>query len=250
MAKQWFESDKFWATYGPAIFNPDILKSTPVQVDKILEWTAPEPGAHVLDLGCGVGRHSLELARRGYRVTGVDRTRLFLAEARKTAKAEKLRVELVRSDMREFVRPDTFHLAINLFTTFGYFADPADDRRVLEHVYTSLRPKGRVVLDTMCKEVLARIFQPKDWRRLADGSILLEERQVLDGWSRVWLNWTLVKDGQVHEHFFEHRLYAGSELAGLFASVGFRDVQVFGGFDGSPFDHQAKRLIVVATKPG
>ena len=141
MAKQWFESDKFWATYGPAIFNPDILKSTPVQVDKILEWTAPEPGAHVLDLGCGVGRHSLELARRGYRVTGVDRTRLFLAEARKTAKAEKLRVELVRSDMREFVRPDTFHLAINLFTTrlpapqeMGEWMDVTENQEVQRQV--------------------------------------------------------------------------------------------------------------------
>ena len=135
-----FEDDEFWRDLGPILFTPDRWERAGGDVDQILQLLDPAPGASILDLACGPGRIALELARRCFRVTGVDRTAAYLAEARERAEADGLGVEFVDADMREFTRPDAFDLALNVSTSLGYFEDPADDRQVLENVYASLAP--------------------------------------------------------------------------------------------------------------
>ena len=76
--------------------------------------------------------------------------------------------------MREFVRPEAFDAAINLFTSFGYFEDPAEDLQVAKNLFHSLKPGGALVMDLVGKEVLSRIFLPRDWQELADGSLFLQ----------------------------------------------------------------------------
>ena len=98
----------------------------------------------MLDLCCGPGRFSIELAKRGFRVTGVDRTRFLLGKAKSREKKAGVKVEWVESDMRDFVRPGAFDLALSMFTSFGYFDDKADDLRVLRQVCESLKPGGEI----------------------------------------------------------------------------------------------------------
>lgn len=122
----------------------------------------------MLDLCCGPGRHVLEFARRGFRVTGVDRTQRYLEAARATALSEGLAVELVQADMRDFSRPPTFDLALNLFSSFGYFAEAADDLQVLKNLNASLAPGARVRdsdLASICRtrRVLARRAYRSRW---------------------------------------------------------------------------------------
>src|SRR5512136_2486298 len=104
----WFENERFWAALAPIFFGEQRLVITPEQTDRLLALLELEQGSSVLDLCCGPGRHSVELARRGYRVTGVDRQTEYLAQARAKAAAENLAVELVLEDMRRFVRPRAF----------------------------------------------------------------------------------------------------------------------------------------------
>src|SRR5260370_31823603 len=150
-------------------------------------------GATVLDLCCGIGRHSLELARRGFKVTGVDLTKPYLEQERASASKENLKIEFVQSDMREFSRPGAFDAAINFFTAFGYFEDPADDAKVASNLLDSLKLGGRLIVDLNSKEILAGRFRERDWSRRDDGTIVLEERRVLGGWKplqkRVALSW-------------------------------------------------------------
>jgi len=216
-------------------------------VVKALALLKLEPGAAVLDLCCGPGRHSLELARRGFKVTGVDRTARFLEEARRRAEAEGLVIEFVQGDMRTFRRPEAFDAVINLFTSFGYFDDPQEDKQVLENVYTSLRPNGKLLLDTMGKEVLARIFRERDWFE-QDGALFLEERRLLEGWSRIETRWIIVRDGEQEEFTLKLRLYSGAELRALLREIGFRRVELFGNLDGEPYDQNARRLVALAEK--
>jgi cyclopropane fatty-acyl-phospholipid synthase-like methyltransferase len=122
---QWFENEAFWATFKSSLFGEERWQMAARDSEPLTKLLNLKPGARVLDLCCGPGRFSIELARRGFRVTGVDRTALYLAEARRRAKKQKLDVELVRSDMRRFVRPRAFDACINMFTSFGYFRDPA-----------------------------------------------------------------------------------------------------------------------------
>ncbi len=248
MKKKWHDDDAFWQAFAPAIFTADQQAIAPVEIDHVLALTGLSPGCEVLDLCCGPGRHSLELARRGFQVTAVDRTEPYLAQARTIAQEEKLDIEFVRADMREFIRPAFFHLAINLYTSFSYFEDQEADRKVVENLYQSLRPGGVFVLEMMSKEVLARIFRERDWKELPNGALLLEERRVTRDWGWIENRWLLVQNGQVTEHCFGHRLYSGAELIALLESTGFIHVELFGNLAGEPYDHRAERLVAVAYR--
>jgi SAM-dependent methyltransferase len=160
--KSWHEQDVFWETVASILFSQRRWSDAPAEVEKVVSLLGIGPGTHILDLCRGVGRHSLELARRGFHVTGVDRTRLYLDRASKQAEAEALKVEFVQDDMRTFCRPDAFDAVINLFTSFSYFEDPEEDRQVLLNVYRSLKPGGVFLLEMLGKEILARIFRERD----------------------------------------------------------------------------------------
>jgi len=247
MAQAWHEDDRFWERTAPFQFSERRWAAAPEEVEKALALLELEAGAAVLDLCCGPGRHSLELARRGFKVTGVDRTARFLEEARRRAEAEGLEIEFVQEDMRTFRRPGAFDAAINLWTSFGYFDDPEEDRRVLENIYASLKPDGKLLLDVMGKEVLARIFRPRDWQE-HDGVLFLEERRLIEGWSRIETRWIIIRDGEREEFTLSLRLYSGAELRALLQEVGFRRTWLFGDLDGEPYDQDARRLVALAEK--
>ena len=119
--KPWHEQDEFWDHVCPVLFGTQRLADAPADVDNLIALLGLEPGMAVLDLCCGVGRHSLELARRGFQVTAVDRTERYLERASQQAAADGLEVEFVCEDMREFCHPGAFDVVLNLFTSFGIF---------------------------------------------------------------------------------------------------------------------------------
>ncbi len=246
---EWYENETLWDELEPVLFTPDRMKQAVTEVDQILALVSAAPNAILLDLGCGVGRHSLEFAKRGLRVTGVDRTASYLETASECAAARKLNVEWIAADMREFHRDTTFHLVVSLLTSFGYFTDLSDDRKVLDNIFRSLVPGGMFVLDIMSKEVLARVFRQRDWQEPSDGVILLEERAVTDDWSRLDIRWIILRGDQRREHRFRLRLYAAAELKDILADTGFIDIKAFGSMAGSPYDQDAERLVMTARKP-
>jgi SAM-dependent methyltransferase len=214
-----------------------------------VELTSLQEGESVLDLCCGPGRHSLELARRGFVVTGVDKTPRYLERAKAAAHQEGLSVEFVQEDMRRFCRPDAFDVAINFYTSFGYFEDKAEDGQVLKNLFASLKPGGRLLMELMGREVLAMIFRERDWLE-RDGVFLLEERNVEDNWTWIKNRWIVFKNGKKKEFALNLRLYSAVELAALLESVGFEEVRSFGDVSGSAYDHSAKRLVLASRKPG
>lgn len=241
----WHERDAFWALTADSMFTARRRADAAAEVERVIALAGVAPGARVLDMPCGIGRHALEFARCGFTVTGVDRTRGYLDETRAQAASQGVDLELVQADMREFVRPGAYDLALNLFTSFGYFEDQEDDRRVCRNFARSLRPGGALVMDMAGKEVLARDFQERAWRE-EEGTLVLEEREVTRDWTWMRARWTLVRDGRRHEVFLEHRIYSAAELRALLLDCGFASVEAFGGLDGRPYDRHAARLVVVA----
>ncbi len=180
----WHEDDTFWEDIAPFLFT-DIRcgEGARREVEQVIALSNVSPGAKILDIGCGPGRHAMEFARRGFSVTGVDRTAAFLERAVRQADEEQLPVEFVLADMRSFHRPVCFDAAISLYSTFGYFESEEDESAVLRNLFASLKPGGRLVMELLGKELIARDFRARDWQCSPDGTaFLLEEREVRGGW--------------------------------------------------------------------
>jgi len=202
----WHEDESFWLEHGPLMFHAQRWEGTGVEIDGVIALLGLAPGAKILDLPCGPGRHSIELARRGFAMTGVDRTEQYLDEARCRADAAGVSVEWRQADMREFREPEAFDAAINMYTSFGYFVDQAEDLRVLENFCASLKPGGRLLMELMGKEVLARTFQQRVWKELPDGTHLLSETKICNDWSWVEGRWLVLRNGSLTEHTISHRV--------------------------------------------
>ena len=245
---QWFEDESLWVETYPHMFSPARIAAAEEEIDPLLRLIGMRPQS-ILDLCCGPGRFAVPLARRGFRVTGVDRTAFFLNKARERAAAENVEISWVQVDMRTFVQPGAFDLAISMFTSFGYFDDKAEDLTVLRNIRESLRPGGALVMDVVGKERLARTFQPATSSKHADGSVVIDRREVLDDWTRVRMEWTIIKGNAVRVFTIDHTVYSGQELKDRLTAVGFGDVRLYGSIDGAPYGREADRLIAIARKP-
>lgn len=245
--KTWHENDDFWEIMAPYLFTEQRWTAAAAEVDQVIGLLNLGTPAAVLDLCCGPGRHAAEFARRGFRVTGVDRTALYIERARVATEEEDLPVEFVQEDMRRFCRPNTFDGAVMMYTSFGYFEDPADNRQVLVNVCRSLKDRGALLLDLMGKEILARIFSERSWDE-HDGAFLLQERRVANNWSWMENRWIVLRGQERHAFKVTHWIYSAVELTALLIDSGFGEIEIYGDLESNPYDHTARRLIAVARK--
>ena len=246
--KEWFDDDSFWRELYPFMFSEKRLAEADEQVKKVLALTKP-PGKSVLDLCCGPGRCSVALAKRRFSVTGVDRTKYLLDKARAKARAAHVKIEWVQKDMRDFVRPDAFALVISMFTSFGYFEDSREDLTVLQNMFTSLKPGGAALIEVLGKERLARILQTTSSTVLPDGTLLVERREICDGWTRVRNEWLLIRKARVKSFKLHTNIYSGAELRDRMQRAGFVDVKLHGSLDGDEYGPHAERLVAIGYKP-
>jgi SAM-dependent methyltransferase len=239
-----FESE-YLDLLGVAISPEQTLR----EVDFVVEKLGLEPGARVLDLACGHGRHSMELGRRGFRVTGVDLSPRSLEVAREAAAGEAVDVDFVQADMREIEFEAEFDAAINLFTAFGYFESDDEDRVVVERVARALRAGGGFLIDTNNVLSLAGRYQLRLWEEVADGVLMIQEHEwdVIEGRNRAV--WTFIRpDGSRSELRHVVRTYAPWELVRLLRTAGLDVEEGWGDFDGSPLTHESRRVILLARK--
>jgi SAM-dependent methyltransferase len=246
-AGEWFEDEEFWTAYAPIMFDEERWAEVPAAVDSIERLAALRPGASVLDACCGPGRHSLELAARGYRVTGIDITEAYLEAARESASgiSGPGRASFVRADIRSFEARADYDLAINLYTSFGYFADPAEDLAALRRLRAALKDGGALVLETTGKETAARDFTAgESFERGGWG--VRTEFSVVGHWEGLRNRWILSRGSELVDRAFVLRLYAGTEMRATLLEAGFSSAAIFGGLDGSPYDQSAGSLVALA----
>jgi len=232
-------------------FGADIDEErTRREIDFVAEKLELKPGARVLDVACGHGRHSLELARRGYRVTGVDLSPRSLELARASATGEGLDVDFVLRDARELEFDGEFDAAINLFTSvLGYFDDDAETRLVLERVSRALRPGSSFLVDTINLLGFANRFRPTNWEELTSGTLLLQRHEYDFRSARDTSVWTFIRpDGSRSELRNSVRVYAPHELIEMLEGAGLDVVGSWGGFDGAELAFDTWRLILRGDK--
>jgi hypothetical protein len=119
---------------------------------------------------------------------------------------------------------------------------------VLRNIHQSLKENGVLIMEMLGKERLAHVWKDTMCTELADGSLVFQRPQIRDDWTRIRSEWTLVKEGRARSFTFEHTVYSGRELKDRLLSCGFRQVQLFGDQQGSPYGLDAQRLIAIARK--
>ena len=169
-------------------------------------------------------------------------------------------IEYIEADARSFKRPDFFDTAVNLYISFGYFENPADDLLVARNVYESLKPGGSFIIETLGKEIAIRDFTPGEWFERA-GYTVLTEYEAVDSWAVLKNRWILIRNPKETpdrepprvpatriEKTFTQRLYAATELRSLLFEAGFSVVELYGAWDERPYDQEAQALIAVGRK--
>ena len=250
---EWFRDASFWERFAPVLFDENRWAEVPSVADGLARLSGVRPRreddgkkARVLDLCCGTGRIAVELAVRGYSVTGVDITASYLEAARESARAAGVKLELVREDVRRYGSTVPFDLAVNLYISFGYFAARADDLAFARAARACLADGGRFVVEALGKEVAIRDFTEGEWFERG-GGLVLTEYEAVDSWASIRNRWIFIKDGERFERSFDQRLYSAVELRALLLEAGFSSVACFGDWDGSPYDRKARVLIAVAV---
>ncbi len=239
-----FDADEYLHFMARTLAEED----TPAQCAFIEQALALAPGSRVLDLGCGHGRHSLELARRGHHCVGIDLVPGFIDCARASAAAEGLACDFMLGDLRAFESAAPFDGAVCLFDAFG-FHDDADHARILANTLAALHPGGRLLLDVRTREHMLR-QAPVSVVEPAPGEMMIDRFQFDIESGRMLDRRSCVRGGVVRDTTFSVRLYAYTELRAMLLKVGFDVVQAFGGFDGAPLSAARPRTLVLGQKKG
>jgi len=231
--EQWF-GEEYHALY-PHRDDEDARRAVAL-IRSVISW---RPGDRILDLACGPGRHAAELDRLGGHVVGFDLSRAMLRRAR-----ERTRARLVRGDMRALpFRDSSFALAVNLFTSFGYFLDDAEHRLVVRQVAAALAPGGHFVLDYLNAEQVRRTIQLSEQ---AKGRDVLVRRRI-DSANRFVIKEIELR-GRARSFQERVRLYGADELAALCVDAGLRVVARFGDYDAGAPGPNTPRVILVAAR--
>ena len=238
--KEWFDREEYELVYQ------ERDEDEAVRLVRLIEQTVhPEPGARVLDMARGRGRHARVLARRGYRVTGVDLSRRAVLRAEQDAEAEGLSIRFIRADMREPVGRAEYDGVVNLFTAFGYFEKPEDHHRALQSMVEALKPGGWFVQDYLNAPYVLHNLRPEDQR--TEGSVHIVQRRWVEN---DWVNKTIRLERGSETYTFREsvRLFTLDDFRQMYAAVGLETQETFGDYDGRPHSPEAPRLILFARK--
>lgn len=198
----------------------------------------------VLDLACGSGRHTFELARRGHRVAAVDLSPTLLAAARRKTRRHVERVALVRSDMRRLpFCSGSFGAVLQLFTAFGYFRSDEENAAVIGQVRNALVSGGWYMLDFLNSTQLRAQLVPESEQCIGDTHVM-QERRISD--DRVEKRIHIVRDGR--ERIFREsvRLFTLDDFRRMFQQHRFSLKHVFGDYNGAAFEESSPRCLMFA----
>ena len=247
MKSEWFESFfqgpavEFWTRIVP----PALAVK---EADFLVQALGREPGSQYLDVPCGNGRHTIELARRGYRVTGIDLSDEFLAAAR-AASSGLDGLEWLKGDMRDLQLQGRYSGAYCFGNSFGYL-DYKGAQAFLSAVAAALEPGARFVIDTgVTAENIQAVLQTRRWHRTGDLVVLSEARYVAKD-SRLDIEYTFIESGRIETRSSSSYLLTVAELTRLLAGAGFDVVSLAGGLGGEPFDLGPHGLILTAQLRG
>ena len=243
----------WWETLFSEEYLQTYVPPTPEQVarqcDFYWQQLGLQRGHTVLDVGCGLGLHAIELTRRGCLVVGIDLSLPMITRAAEEAQQQNLRINFLHTDIRDIEFEGTFDAVLCVGTTFGFF-DDKENADVLRRMYAALRPSGKLLLDVTNRDYVLSSQPNLVWFQ-GDGCLCMEESEFNYFTSQLLMKRTLMQDdGRQTEVGYSLRLYSLHELGQLLRHVGFRVEEVSGqeATRGVFFGCHSMRIMVLANR--
>lgn len=235
----WYEQS-FGVDYL-TVYNHRNAEQAEREVAQMMQWLRLSNQAKVLDLCCGMGRHSLSLARLGFDVTGFDLSKVLLKEAK--AKDISSVVRWIQGDMRNILLPNTaYDAVVNLFTSFGYFDHDEENRKVLSEMDKVLKPRGKWIIDYLNPDVVVSRLVPESERK--ENSVTIREVRMVKKQIAV-----CEEEGSPRHYLEQVKLYTFSDFKQMLKDTSLVVDQAFGDYSGSKYVPAASpRMILVGHK--
>ena len=238
--KDWFNSPYYHQLY----FRRDEREAAEF-IDKLVDYLKPQKGASMLDIACGKGRHSIQLASEGFKVTGIDLSEESIREAKNW---ENENLQFFVHDMRLPFRINYFNYAFNFFTSFGYFDTRREHDNTIRSIAQSLKPDGRFVIDFLNVQYAEdHTIHKSD---LEIGGVNYQITKWFD--EEHFYKRIIVEDEALPEPIEHLERVAKFTLGDFTDMLGYHHLQVqevFGDYDFSDYDlKKSPRLIIVAKK--
>jgi cyclopropane fatty-acyl-phospholipid synthase-like methyltransferase len=239
--------ESFFDAHAPQYMDNGFTKNTISEVDFVIEELKLSDGSNILDVGCGTGRHSIELAKRGYKVTGVDISSGMLLEAKKMASEVNVNVEWIHCDAVKYTPTKSFDAVICLcegaFGLIGRDEEPVEhDLAILENISYALKPSGRFVLTTLNAYSKIRNLTQENVDSGRFNPVTMVEH-YMDVWD--------LPEGKKQVEVRERR-YLPFELKQMFSLVGLKVENIWGGTAGNwkrqNINLDEIEIMVVATR--
>jgi len=241
-----FESYFYWKAW---VFRIDPER-TAKEVEGVLELLKPKSGSHFLDWAGGWGRHTIELAKRGYQVTLLDFAANHIEMARRLAEEAGVKVNFVHSDFRQTPASIQADYAINLFTSAVGYLTEDDDLQAFRSLHAALKPGALFLIDTMNLFWLVKNYQPRGWHESEDGKRRLLSERKFDYMTNRNISREVYTEagGEEEEHRLDLHIYSAAELATILRRAGFEPVELYGDFNGESFDFDSKRIVMISER--
>ena len=218
-------------------------------IDLIQRTLKNPPGHKVLDICCGSGRHAIEFAKRGYDVTGVDLSKPLLEKAKSIVRKIPdvgVKIKFLVKDMRNFNFHKSFDIAINIFTSFGYFKDDSENFKLFENALSSLKKNGYLVFDYFNVHYLTKNIVSESYDKI-NNRVILQKRTIRGEFLIKEIYITHLKKQYIFKEII--KLYSPELLKKIIKNTGFKIVNLFGDYYGNNFhNQQSERLIIIAKK--
>jgi len=239
--------DYFDESYSKLFLEEQSKERTLNQVNFIIKTLGLDSQTYVCDACCGLGRHSIELARQGIKVFGFDFNENYIQQAKDSALTEKLDNVMFESfDVRDFNETSKFDAVLSLWVSFGYFDDNTN-ADVFKRMTNALKPNGSLLVDIENREYILKHFIHEKWRVKGD-VVLLERFKMNLETSRLKCNRMLIHDNERKEYQRFIRMYTATEILNLAKDSGLVETRLFGDWDGSHYDVNTPRMILIGKK--
>ncbi len=239
----------FFADDSPFLRHPLLTpERTASEVDFLLAHLDLDAQARVLDVGCGFGRHCIELARRGIAAVGIDPSPAMIAAAQERAAAAGVNAGFVCADGETFADDGEFDAAICLFTTLGQIGENGDNLTLVDNIFSFLRNGGGVVVETPQRDAAVRAL--KTTERFGDDNDYTNIERSFDADASVVTERFRVVSPQTERTFLlRYRLFSADELAGTLADAGFQAIERFADYSGTALGDDSPTMILIGRKP-